>query len=428
MSRLVRVALALSIALTIGQAVSLYGRGRGGQSDFGVFYRTSLLLKTGIGAELFPRNDPVAGWPIALSPTGLSILQPLTAFGPGGASAVWGILNLAFVGVALIGLRNFLKRVGPPLAATYLWAVCIFLALAAGSIQVGQFSVLIVACWILWLNALVAKREFRSGILLAMASTLKLYPVMLLAVPFSTTRSLKSAGRHALFLVLGLVIAGLLLPAVAYGRRAWELDVSFLEHTVFTSSSAGPVGYALSLRTFANQSLDTVLLRYGSYDPQFHDQYTYVPHLRFARPTVLAAAMAVRLLVLLVAGLTVFRWHRIHHRFGAHEIMMAAALWCSTLYLLLPDTKWRYAIYTMLAFLPMLEATAVARTRSLRLARVAELAICLVLIVAELPVPLQAFGIGFLGALVLWAENVRLMVADSSQTGYSGAESAPSAG
>jgi hypothetical protein len=84
------VAVVLVLLGTLGQAVSLVSRGRRGDTDFGVFHRTTQLLAGGIGSELYPRLDVVTTWPISLSPTGLAIFQPLAGLSPVMASAVWG--------------------------------------------------------------------------------------------------------------------------------------------------------------------------------------------------------------------------------------------------------------------------------------------------------------------------------------------------
>ena len=55
MARPARILVALLLVMTVVQAVSLIRRGSRGDSDVSVFYRTSVLLNTGVGGELYPR-------------------------------------------------------------------------------------------------------------------------------------------------------------------------------------------------------------------------------------------------------------------------------------------------------------------------------------------------------------------------------------
>jgi hypothetical protein len=54
------------------------------------------------------------------------------------------------------------------------------LVLAAGSIQVGQFSLLFLTCWILALDGLARRRDFVAGVAFAPPIAIKLYPALLL--------------------------------------------------------------------------------------------------------------------------------------------------------------------------------------------------------------------------------------------------------
>ena len=87
---------------------------------------------------------------------------------------------------------------------------------------------------------------------------------------------------------------------------------------------------------------------------------------------------------------------------------MVSALWSATLYLILPETKARYAVYTFVAFLPLLERVVNEdETGNVRLRVFAEIAFCVVLIGGLMPDPPKVYGAGFFGALLLWLENLR---------------------
>jgi uncharacterized membrane protein len=205
----------------------------------------------------------------------------------------------------------------------------------------------------------------------------------------------------------------LLVPAVMYGTRAWALNVSFWQNVIL--SSAGQVQY-MQFPRFGNQSVDAVLLRYLTHEPDFHDVFVYIPHLALDKAGVVAAANLLRVVIVAITIATAWEWRRRPSRtFGRQDLVTIAALWSSTLYLLLPETKARYAVYALLGFVPLLQQAtdhgplvpASARTR-----RWTEIVIIAALILVLLPVPVQAIGVGVVGALWLWVENLRIVRRD----------------
>jgi Glycosyltransferase family 87 len=409
MSRSVRVVVVLVLLGTLGQAVSLVSRGRRGDSDFGVFHRTTQLLASGMGGELYPRLDVVTNWPISLSPTGLAIFQPLAGLSPVMASAVWAVANLVLLGVSIVALRNLVTRKGDARSNEFFaWATVTLLVLSSGSIQVGQFSVLFVACWILSLSALAAGRDFRAGLLLAVPGAIKLYPVMMLAIPLSFVRDAREGSRQILQFVFALLITCLAVPLAMYGARGWALNLSFWRHVIL--SPDGQVEYMQTVR-HSNQSLDTLLLRYFAYEPDFHDLFVNVPHLSWDKGDVLAVANIARLFIVLATVAAVWQWRRTPRTLTSHDdLLTMAGLWSSTLYLMLPETKARYAVYAFLGFLPILKRAAASSRETTRAARVrlwVEVAGLIMLILVTLPDAVQVYGVGFLGAALLWAANIR---------------------
>ena len=401
----------------MAQAISLVARGSRGLSDFGVFYRTCRLLSTGMGGELYPRLDVVTTWPISLSPTGLAIFQPLCLLGPGAAAALWALFNLTLLGISLVVLRSLLSGRGDwDPEALFAWSAILYLVLSTASIQVGQFSVLFVACWILSLGFLARGRLLWASVFLAIPSAIKLYPVLMVAVPFSLIRTIRMGLKQALLIVACLLTMCLLVPALMYGSRASALNQSFWENVIL--SPEGQVAYMLTLR-YSNQSLDAVLLRYLSYDPGFHEVYAGVPHFSFDRSHVLALANMGRALILLATVGIVWRWRRrsssrTFRTFRSGDVVTMAALWSSTLYMMLPETKSRYAVYAFLGFLPLVQAALDRSARPARIWRWTEIAVCTVLILVLLPGSIQVYGVGLLGPLVLWLENINYTARDAS--------------
>ena len=306
MSRSIRVVVAMVVVVAAVEAVSLVRRGSRGESDVGVFYRTCVLLSSGLGGSLYTRHDVVTDWPISLSPAGLALFQPLASFGPLGASSGWAFINLVLLGLSIVALRRFLKSAsGPRPDILFPWAVIVFVVLSAGSIQVGQFSVLFAACWMLSLTAFFAGSYFSSGMLLAIPTTIKLYPVMMLAASLSLTRTARVGLRNLLGFLLGLVIFSVLIPSIVYGSRALDLNVSFWENVIL--SPTGQVSYMQTVRA-SNQSLDALLLRYLTFDGEFHPEEPAMPHLELPKRQVLQYANLVRLAMFVITVVVTSQW------------------------------------------------------------------------------------------------------------------------
>jgi hypothetical protein len=419
MPRPTRIVLILLTSLMLFEGLSLVRRVSRGETDFSIFYRTGRLLADGVGADLYPRLD-TSGFPISLSPAGLALLQPISALSPTAAGTVWALVNLALVAVSLAALRRALRRTNSPgLIAAFPYAAMVYLVLAAGCVQVGQFSVLFVACWMLFLVAYQEERYGWAGFFLAVPAAIKVYPALLLAVPLLSARSIRSALRDTVSFSAGLVASAILLPALVYGTLIWALDAAFLRHVIVNLAQ---VDFMQSLRTFANQSLDAAMLRYFTDDLEFHARFVYVPHLSFGRDEVLWVANAIRVAIVAVTAAAAWQWRRIAHTSPAHQLLTAAGLWASALYVMLPETKSRYAVYAFLAFLPLLEISNPfgESTRARQLAWPVLLGGCVMLVAGILPDFLQIWGVSFVGSLFLWIGNVGLIGVMSFARGRSG--------
>ena len=113
----------------------------------------------------------------------------------------------------------------------------------------------------------------------------------------------------------------------------------------------------------SNQSLDVTLLRYLADLPAFSAAHPGFPHLRLAPDAVLVVVWCVKLAVLIATGLAAWRLGRCARTQPRWSALLMMALWVATLYLLLPETKGRYAVYTFPAWLPLLALVAAQRQR-----------------------------------------------------------------
>jgi len=405
----------LAVVLVFMQFVQLFKRAGRVGSDFGVFYRTATLLNNGSGGEIYTQRDSATGWPISIPPAGLVVFDPLVELPPLLAGAIWAVINLALLVGAIVALRRFLDKLDRQqrvYQSVFPWMVIIFLLLSTGSIQVGQFSLPFVACWIFFLYATANGNCAWAGLSLAIPSAIKLYPALLLAVPLADIERYR---KELIFFFLSIVLVCGVVPALVYGPRVGEITLSFFQNAIF--SEEGRVTAMQMIDTQANQSLDVVMQRYLSYDPAFHARYPGIPHLSFEPQQVLQLAHVVRLCIILASAAVVFRWQRHDRSCPLYKAMCMAALWSAALYLILPETRSRYAVYTFLAFLPPLGAAVGAGMRANRLAYMTHCALimfCLMLMLQFMPRPLRIYGPGFIGVLILWLFNVSHILSLSS--------------
>ncbi len=409
-NRLVLACLLVAALVTLSQAVSLVEKGSLGQSDIGVFYRTCALLNDDIDGELYLRRDSLTGWPICIPPAGLVLFQPLASLSMTQASIVWASCNVLLLCLSVVVVRRSLHAAG--LDASSPWAVIVLLVLSAASIQVGQYTLLILSCWILSLAALQSGHDRVAGLLLSLPASIKVYPVLMLAVPFFAARPTRSSTGVLLFFVLGGALWFLVVPLLVYGVRTVDLIQSFLDNVVL--NPVGRLADMQSLNSPANQGLDAVLLRYLTYDPPFHDRYMYLPHLNVAKDVVLRMADVLRGIVILTTLLASVRLQRLQH--SGSRLLMTAALWSSALCLILPEFKGRYAGYAFFGFLPLLHYTVVS-IRPRRTGLILLFTVCFALTIGLMPEQLRVMGIGLLGPLQLWIWNTRTIDLDNTSRG-----------
>jgi hypothetical protein len=258
--------------------------------------------------------------------------------------------------------------------------------------------VLFTAAWILSLVRFTASRRTGAETLLAIPSAIKVYPGLMLAVPLSIAATWRQAMREIGAFIAALALAVSLIPALAYGGRALPLEISFFRNVIFNQAEVRVQQRLMP----ANQSLDTVLLRYLTDDPGFHARYPDVPHAGLSKSSVLMLGNACRALILISTIAAVWRWRRRRRVFGTRDLLAMAALWSATLYMLMPETKARYAVYTTMAFLPLIE---LAGSRLAALGAAASVAV----VAGLIPESLRVYGIGLAGPVVRWSANVWLV-------------------
>ncbi len=380
---------ALALVVLIVQAASLVSRASREASDFGVFFRSGEVLAEGAGPEYYAAADEPSGWYRTIPPAGIWPFVWLSRLGPLGAGLVWALFNLGLVGASVWFTRRLLA-VGPSTREVELWALAILFALSSASLQVGQFSSLFTCCWLAAAWGLAHSRDGLAGMSLAAPATIKLYPLFLAPMLLVRSRPV----RAVVFLGVGLMVFGLALPFVTFGSRTIPLALGFVNEMLLGEGGRVAGYLALGPGSVTNQGLDAVLLRYLSHSPDFHDLYP-LPHVH--APGV-SSALGWMLRVGVVA-MTLWATWRVKARLSdAHAPLAALALWTSALYVVLPETKARYAVYVFPAFLWLLTA---GQPRGAL--RIAALVFCLLCVLGALPRMALVAGLAFSGSLLLWA-------------------------
>ena len=396
------------IGVNLAQCVSLVGRVEKG-TDFTVFYNTSRLLDAGAGADIYRGTDQTTGWLRTIPPFGEAVIHPFSQGDVRAAALGWSVFNLALLAATAWSLLRFthaLKGKARLFRAVWPHAILVLLALSPGSLQVGQFSVTFVACWVFAL-ILGATRlrvgAWSAGALWALPIAIKIYPALLLAAPL--------LARRSRVWVVALLFVGLwtLLPFALYGARTGELSASFWSNAIVSPS--GRVAESQKAGPPFNQGLDGVALRYLTANAPIQARYPAFPHLDLSRAGALRVATVARVLVVALSLGVGLNFGRRARKSPLWVQAMLLALMCAALYVILPGAKSRYAIYAFPAFWPLLCCAFAAR----RLHKPAFWAwsIFLVfdclLLVQLMPTSLKVWGLGWLGALALWGCNLALL-------------------
>ena len=391
------------------EGLSSVSRGTHGKSDLGVFYRTCVLLLHGADASIYAGHDAPSGWYRCIPPAGLMWFAPLAHLSPRAASFGWMGFNFALAGAGVWALRGIWRTLFPDEPKSHQlvwWASALFLILAAPSVEVGQYSLMFCALWLLCVYAALAARLDLAAWLLALPAAIKIYPALLL--PFALCAlPLQKWPRFGTMFALGFGFWTFAAPTVVFGAHVPSLDAAFFREIVF--SPTGRLSESQNTSAKSSHGLDTVMLRFLSRAPEPKDA---PPHLELPVPLVLSATNALRLLVI---AATITLWWRQTRRLqrepGGRDWLFSLALWSAALFLILPGAKARYAVYVFPAFLPLLLCAArlwVSNARS-KWGYSAFVFALLLLEMSLVPDEARVWGAGFWGALGLWLENARLL-------------------
>jgi hypothetical protein len=230
LSTLERLLLLLLLSIALGFGVIVVIRGallQRRMTDLGVFLRAAWAVRS--GADLYAITDDKGL--LYHYPPLLAILLVPMADSPGADPvafaakvALWYVLSLVFLALAVHGLARALESATPVLAARarppgsrHWWALRVLPGMAClpalgHGLALGQVNVLWLALICGMAAATVRRRPWRAGGWLAAAICLKVLPVFLLLFPLW-----RRDGRCLAGCALGLVAGLIVIPAAALG-------------------------------------------------------------------------------------------------------------------------------------------------------------------------------------------------------------------
>jgi len=400
-SRLLSVVLlALALGWAIVRCVSLVTEAATGQTDFSVLFRTAVALRAGADGGLYSQVDLPTGGLHCIPPFGSLLLLPLTPLPVATAGAVWGLINLLILVGSALALRAVLGGVDryPRLhRSTWVAAVLVMVGLSSDALLTGQFTVVMVAGWVVYLWASACGSDGLAALGLALPAAMKFYPALMWVVPAFSGRRRQALLTPVLFVALCVVP-----PLAVYGPRAWELSRGYVRG--MTRSDNSRMTENMRADYVVQQGFEPVLLRYLTTHPAWHAQHPWFPHLDLPRPFVLHLGAALRCVILLLSAWLAWRLRRGCASRPRHGALMLTGLWAAAMYLMLPDAASRYALYLLPTFLMLLVWTAGALRRGAwrGLGMVLLTLVCFLCAVQLGPRIMRPLGTGLVGSLTLW--------------------------
>lgn len=390
--------MALLAALWIVTAAfSLLHRVQTGQTDFSVFYRTAHAIQGGVAPGFYEQLDPPTGLRYCISPSGTMLFAYMPFLSIRGAAIVWAVLNIALLILSAWCLHRIFSRLDRQrrlYRRTWLWAVFVLLILSGDALQVGQFSILFVACWLVYL---AVDSGLLAACMLVLPAAIKIYPALLWAAPVALRD-----WRRTAWLIPAVVVVAILLPLALYGSHLPGMWTGFLQTTLLGGESSRMLDM-INPYLPSNQSLDVTLLRYLADIPAFSDDHPGFPSLGLDEALVMRLIMLLKLAILTVTSLAAWRLGRRARLQPRWTALMMMALWTAALFLLMPETKARYAVYLFPAWLPLLAMTAAARHRRWHYAGCCVLlALGLASVMQLVPDAMRLYGLSCFASLAIW--------------------------
>jgi hypothetical protein len=176
-------------------------------------------------------------FPYIYPPLWLAFLAPLTkAFSPQGFQAFFLSLHIVMLFASVLLAEQIARPAKMPRIVFRLWGLATLKLTApiAAALWLNQPSI-IVAFLILLAGALMVKRPALSGAAIALASAIKLTPVVFAAVYFMLPRENAAQRKRALIAVL---FSGAILAGLSIALLGWPLHRAFLDQLHLASGKS----------------------------------------------------------------------------------------------------------------------------------------------------------------------------------------------
>ncbi len=235
-------------------AIGAYRARDGGTSDFDDFWKTARFdfLEHRTMTERFGVHNYLPFFVVVTSPLGMLPLRT--------ASVVFNALSVIAFAASIWLTQRLVSRPGPGVPWAAWVAGLLVLPYAFDCVLLGQAALFIVALLVVCLQLVERRRHTAAGLALALAVSLKLFPIVL-----GLYFLLKRQTRVLVGLVIGLVICNGIIPAAAFGaQRSWELHKAFWQRSAKGQSLLALSALDSDKMRFTNQSLPLVLKRLTS--------------------------------------------------------------------------------------------------------------------------------------------------------------------
>ena len=404
--RLITAALAATGLLLLGFMGWLQWYWSGHSMDIDVYWEAGRRMLGG-GANLYlDSEDPANNVGLFIYPPLFAALfAPLTVFPRWLGYAIWGMAELALIVVGLRAARRLVEVPDGRKSREFylLMLVGLFGALWT-NLQEGQVNMLVVCVLLIGMAQLENQRPLRGGMLLAVATHLKVIPIVLLAILLVPKRFKAAAAMAGGIAVLWLV--PLLYSVPNYGiseglQSNVQLARDYRERIIaprLDAKNATGLGGSRA----PNNSLTAVMRRYFS-DGQKLSQFRHENSpLVTTLPDSVVGYAGIAIAALLGGLAMLFAWRTRGSRLGRTAVFGLALLSAALANLLF----WPHHLCLLLLVLAPLAASCMRadKARSILIAVGTAMLLCYVplLIWTDVFDSMAIYGTPTLGVLVIW--------------------------
>jgi len=220
----IAILIAIGLMIAIGHIVYASWRVSEGHADLIDFHDTSLhWWRTGEFTQEFGVRHYLPAFVVLIAPL---VVWPLLVTAPLWAAMNVAILILTIKECARTIADRYEKRL--PLAVRWIWPIVLVFPYASSTLSLGQVNLLVLfLCVLAYSRCWRQRRDVLAGLLIAVATIIKLYPLLLALFWLANGRWRGFFSAVVGFMVLagGLSLAGFGWEGSLRGHRAWLAEV-----------------------------------------------------------------------------------------------------------------------------------------------------------------------------------------------------------